>query len=184
MAVLRHPVVRLEKICQPYWLSVGCFWLRSVRLTEMSVLWSRTRAACTGIVRTSRIWHSVSAAEKIPAVKHDRAAQCFTVSFDSTGKGVPDRLRHSLGIPQNWGRRQNANRPPWSLFSIEATARALSKSCEWNKLMSCISNRKAWRRRSALFFNLWRRSRLNGNKCSRVFPGQRYRSAPCKGIGT
>lgn len=101
VAALRHLVVRLERDVSFISIVVR---LRSVWLTEMSVLWNRARnysAAFTSIVRTSRIWYSVSVTEEIPIVKHDRAAQCFTVSLDSAGKSensLPGRLRQSGDI--------------------------------------------------------------------------------------
>lgn len=101
VAALRHLVVRLKMDASFISIVVR---LRSVWLTEMSVLWNRARnysAAFTSVVRTSRIWYSVSVTEEIPIVKHDRAAQCFTVSLDSAGKSensLPGRLRQSGDI--------------------------------------------------------------------------------------
>ncbi|KAG5279163.1 hypothetical protein AALO_G00074790 [Alosa alosa] len=65
----------------------------------MSFLWNRVceyNPVFTGLIRTGRMWNSVSVAEKIPTVKHDRAAQCFTVSLNTAGTHDYATLRYNL----------------------------------------------------------------------------------------
>ncbi|XP_012695166.1 protein NATD1 isoform X2 [Clupea harengus] len=56
----------------------------------------RHSPAWTSIFKMSRIWHSGIDTENIPTVKHDRAAQCFTVSLGTAGNYDTAILRYSL----------------------------------------------------------------------------------------
>ncbi|KAL2101658.1 hypothetical protein ACEWY4_003419 [Coilia grayii] len=104
-------------------------------MIRMSFLLNRAlrhSLASTNILRMCRIRHSFTDTHKIPTAKHDRTAQCFTISLDATGNDNNAILRYTLTgdgevhllstqVPESFrGRlkvqRHSLQRLPWTLL--------------------------------------------------------------------